>query len=94
MEKNVETIQYQTNGTCCKIILLKILDDKILDSEFLGGCPGNTKGIKALIKGMDISEVTEKLKGIDCGEKGTSCPDQLAKCLIEYKNQKKAEVKN
>lgn len=81
----VETIKYQTSGTCCKMILLQIENDEtIVDAEFLGGCNGNLQGIKSLIKGMKIKDVAEKLKGINCGGKGTSCPDQLAKCLIEY----------
>ncbi|MGN0005473.1 MAG: TIGR03905 family TSCPD domain-containing protein [Candidatus Gastranaerophilaceae bacterium] len=84
----VETIQYQTKGTCCKLIYLQIDDDKVLDAEFLGGCSGNLQGIKSLIKGMTIDEVIARLKGIDCNGKGTSCPDQLAACLSEYKKQK------
>lgn len=88
MTNKEEIIQYQTVGTCCKIIALKIENDIIKDAEFLGGCNGNLQGIKSLIKGMKISEVIEKLKGIDCGGKGTSCPDQLATCLIEYSKQK------
>ena len=64
------------------MILLQINDDEtIADAEFLGGCNGNLQGIKSLIKGMKIKDVAEKLKGINCGGKGTSCPDQLAKCL-------------
>ncbi len=85
----VETIKYQTSGTCCKMILLQIENDEtIVDAEFLGGCNGNLQGIKSLIKGMKIKDVAEKLKGINCGGKGTSCPDQLAKCLIEYAAEK------
>lgn len=81
----METIKYQTSGTCCKMILLQINDDEtIADAEFLGGCNGNLQGIKSLIKGMKIKDVAEKLRGINCGGKGTSCPDQLAKCLTEY----------
>jgi len=64
-----------------------IQDGKVLDAEFFGGCNGNLKGIKNLIKGMNIDEVIERLQGITCGPKTTSCPDQLAKCLLEYKNQ-------
>lgn len=64
-----------------------IQDGKILDAEFYGGCNGNLKGIKSLIKGMTIDEVIERLQGITCGPKSTSCPDQLAKCLIEYKQK-------
>ncbi len=88
----VETIKYQTSGTCCKLMMLQIENnDTILDAEFLGGCNGNLQGIKSLIKGMKIKDVAEKLRGIDCGGKGTSCPDQLAKCLIEYAAAKSAQ---
>ncbi|MGN0015552.1 MAG: TIGR03905 family TSCPD domain-containing protein [Candidatus Gastranaerophilaceae bacterium] len=87
-----ETIQYQTSGTCCKLIYLQVEEDKIIDAEFLGGCQGNLQGIKALIKGQKISDIIEKLSGIDCGGKGTSCPDQLAKCLLKYSKQKQSSL--
>ena len=78
-------IQYQTKGTCCQLMQVKVQDDIVMDAEFYGGCNGNLKGIKELIKGMKIDDVINKLSGITCGPKPTSCPDQLAKCLIEYK---------
>lgn len=78
-------IQYQTKGTCCQMMQVKVQDGIVLDAEFFGGCNGNLKGIKSLIKGMKIEDVIERLEGITCGPKSTSCPDQLAKCLIEYK---------
>ena len=87
-----EVIKYQTTGTCCKFMQVEIEDGKVVDAEFMGGCNGNLKGIKSLIKGMDIDEVIERLEGIPCGGKDTSCPDQLAKCLIEYKAQKGVSV--
>lgn len=90
MTTNAEIIQYKTTGTCCKLIGIKIENDTIVDVDFLGGCSGNLQGIKHLVKGMKINEVAEKLKGIDCNGKGTSCPDQLATCLIEYSKQKSA----
>lgn len=80
-----QVIQYQTSGTCCQLMQVAIQDDKVVDAEFYGGCNGNLKGIKSLIKGMSVDEVIERLKGITCGAKPTSCPDQLANCLIEYK---------
>lgn len=83
-----ETIQYQTSGTCCRMMYLQVEKDTVLDAEFMGGCSGNLQGIKALVKGMKIKDVIERLKGIDCNGKGTSCPDQLARCLTEYLNQK------
>ena len=78
-------IQYQTRGTCCQMMQVKVKDDVVIDAEFFGGCNGNLKGIKELIKGMKVDDVIGKLSGITCGPKPTSCPDQLAKCLIEYK---------
>ena len=78
-------IQYQTSGTCCQMMQVKLQDGIVLDAEFYGGCNGNLKGIKELIKGMKDEDVINKLSGITCGAKPTSCPDQLAKCLIQYK---------
>ncbi len=79
-------IQYETHGTCCRLMQVKINDDgTIVDVDFLGGCPGNLMGIKHLVQGMQIDDVIEKFSGITCGDKPTSCPDQLAKCLSEVK---------
>lgn len=82
-----QVIQYRTTGTCCQIMQIEIEDDIILNAEFMGGCNGNLKGIKSLIIGMNIDDVIEKLKGTTCGSKPTSCPDQLAQCLILYKEK-------
>ena len=69
---------------------IDIEDEIIQNIQFVGGCQGNLSGIGQLTKGMKITEVIERLKGITCGAKKTSCPDQLAKSLIEYKNKKLA----
>lgn len=82
----LKTIQYRTQGTCCALMNVVLEDDKIYDVEFLGGCSGNLQGIRSLIIGMKIDDVIDKLQGIRCGAKDTSCPDQLSKCLVEYKN--------
>ncbi len=92
MEKQPEVVQYETQGTCCKLMQVAIQDGKVLDAQFFGGCNGNLQGIKSLIKGMNIDEVIEKLQGIQCGGKPTSCPDQLAKCLLEYKAHSAAKA--
>ena len=85
MEK---TIQYRTSGTCCQLMQVKIDDeDKIVDVDFLGGCPGNLIGITNLVKGMKIDDVITKFSGIKCGDKPTSCPDQLAKSLSQIKTK-------
>ncbi len=81
-----EVLQYRTSGTCCQMMQVKVTDGIIDDVDFLGGCNGNLKGIKSLVKGMKIDDVIEKLQGIQCGAKTTSCPDQLAQCLIAYKS--------
>lgn len=80
-----EVLQYSPQGVCCKMMQIKLNNDVIEDVDFLGGCPGNLLGIRNLVKGMKIDDVIEKFQGIPCGDKSTSCPDQLAKCLISYK---------
>lgn len=88
-----KVIEYQTQGTCCKFMQVQISDNGIIENvEFMGGCNGNLKGIKALIKGMKVEEVIEKLQGTTCGGKTTSCPDQLAQCLIAYKSATAAKL--
>ncbi|MCD8378464.1 MAG: TIGR03905 family TSCPD domain-containing protein [Candidatus Gastranaerophilales bacterium] len=82
-----EVFQYRTSGTCSQMIGVSITGNIINDVEFLGGCQGNLTGIRSLVRGMSVDEVIERLSGIQCGNKGTSCPDQLAQCLIEYKNR-------
>lgn len=78
----MKTIQYQTQGTCSKMINVTIDDNGLVaDVQFLGGCPGNTVGVAQLVRGMKPEDVIKRLGGIRCGFKPTSCPDQLAKCL-------------
>lgn len=83
----VKLIQYIPTNVCCKNMQILIEDGKIVQSIFIGGCNGNLRAISNFIKGMSIDEVIEKLKGIPCGSKNTSCPDQLAKCLLDYKKE-------
>ena len=87
-------MQYKTQGVCSQLIDFQVKDGKLTQVQFTGGCNGNLKGIKSLIKGMEVEEVIERLEGITCGAKPTSCPDQLAKCLIQYKQKQysKAEI--
>ena len=73
--------KYRTNGTCAKEISFEVINGKIHNVKFLGGCMGNTTGISALCEGRDVEEVIQTLEGIKCGFKGTSCPDQLSKAL-------------
>ena len=78
------TYSYKTNGTCSREIRFEVRDGIVSNIEFVGGCNGNLKGIAALCEGMKASDVIEKLRGIRCGFKSTSCPDQLSKALDEY----------
>ena len=77
---------YKTHGTCSKEIQFEIEDNIIKEVRFIGGCMGNTQGVAALVKGYDVDEAIRRLKGIDCHGRGTSCPDQLALALEQYKS--------
>ena len=74
-------MRYVTHGTCSTAIEVEVKDGIIESVQFIGGCNGNTKGISALVKGMPAEEAIRRLKGIKCGFKSTSCPDQLAQAL-------------
>lgn len=76
---------YITKGTCSRKIHFTVEDNKLKSLSFEGGCNGNLKGIAALCIGMDIDEIIDRLESITCGFKPTSCPDQLAQALKEYK---------
>ena len=76
---------YKTNGVCSRAIQIEIENDIIKSVRFEGGCNGNTKGVSALVEGMPVDEVISRLENIRCGFKNTSCPDQLAQALKEYK---------
>ena len=80
--------RYETSGTCSKAIEFDVEDGIVKDVKFIGGCSGNLQGIGALVRGMKVTEVAERLKGIICGMKGTSCPDQFAKALESIKDIK------
>ena len=79
-------MQYKTSGTCSTMIDLEVDGDIIKSVAFTGGCNGNLKGICSLVRGMKVDDAIERLQGIKCGFKNTSCPDQLAKALIQIKN--------
>lgn len=81
------TYKYRPVGVCSMEIIIEVEGDTIESVKFLGGCAGNTQGVAALIAGMKIDEAIKRLKGIDCGGRGTSCPDQLSKALEEIKAQ-------
>lgn len=77
---------YKTSGVCATEIHVDVENNIIKSVEFVRGCPGNLFGISNLVKGMNIDDAISKLKGIKCGNKSTSCPDQLSKALEEIKN--------
>lgn len=81
---------YRTSGTCSTRIDFSLEDGKLKNVSFTNGCNGNLKGLSALVAGMDGAEVIERLSGITCGYKSTSCPDQLARALREALEAEKA----
>lgn len=76
--------RFKTSGVCSSEILFEVEDNIVKEVSFIRGCAGNALGVAALIKGMEVSEAVAKLKGIKCGNKSTSCPDQLAIALETY----------
>lgn len=87
-----EVFQYKPEGVCCQLMQIAVEDGIIDEVQFMGGCHGNTQGIAKLVKGMKIDEVISRLQGIKCGGKPSSCPDQLTRALVAYKNHKQAAV--
>lgn len=79
--------RYTPEGVCSREIITEIEGDIIKSVKIIGGCPGNTLGISVMAEGKNIDEVIKKLKGIPCGNRGTSCPDQLAKSLEKIKEE-------
>ena len=82
----MEKIEYTTKGVCSRQIHIELDGNVISSVKFVGGCAGNTQGVAALIKGMTVEDAIERLSGIRCGMKSTSCPDQLATALREYQS--------
>lgn len=72
---------YKTRGTCSREIRYSVKDGIVEDVQVIGGCAGNLAGICRLIKGMPVEQVIKAFKGVDCGGRGTSCPDQIARAL-------------
>ena len=81
-------IEYKTSGTCSRMIIVDVEDGVISDCRFVAGCPGNTMGVASLVVGMRVEDAIRKMKGIKCGTKSTSCPDQLARALEEAMAEK------
>lgn len=76
------TYTYRTKGVCSQLMNVELSDDGVIENvEIVGGCNGNLQGIASLVKGMKASDAIERMRGIRCGFKDTSCPDQLATAL-------------
>ena len=80
----MEKFTYQTKGVCSRAIDIEIEDGVVSSVTYHGGCSGNTQGVAALVRGMNVTEAISRLEGIRCGMKSTSCPDQLSQALKEY----------
>ena len=72
---------YKTVGVCSRSISFDVVDGLVRNVVFNGGCNGNTQGVARLIEGMEINDAIRRIRGVDCGGRGTSCPDQLARAL-------------
>ena len=79
-------ITYRPKGVCSQLMDIEVEDGKIESVKVMGGCSGNLQGISSLLKGMDVDEAISRMEGIRCGVKATSCPDQIAQALKQYKN--------
>ena len=77
------TYSYRPKGVCSQRMTIELEDGVIRDVQILGGCSGNLQGISALVRGMKAEDAIERMRGIRCGFKNTSCPDQLAQALME-----------
>ena len=78
-------MRYKTKGVWSQEITVDVQDNKLTNVQFVGGCAGNTQGVARLVEGMDVDEAIRRLDGIQCGPRPTSCPDQLARALKQFK---------
>ncbi|MGN0974043.1 MAG: TIGR03905 family TSCPD domain-containing protein [Bacilli bacterium] len=83
----MKKVEYIPSGVCSKKIIVESEDNIITKVQIIGGCPGNSLGVSKLCVGRNIDEIINDLKGVKCGMKSTSCPDQLTKALEELKRQ-------
>ncbi|MDY3859585.1 MAG: TIGR03905 family TSCPD domain-containing protein [Candidatus Limivicinus sp.] len=79
-------MSYRPRGVCSRLMEIEVEDGKIVSVRVTGGCSGNLQGISRLIEGMDVDEAIKRMDGIRCGVKPTSCPDQMAQALKQFKN--------
>jgi uncharacterized protein (TIGR03905 family) len=87
MHDGEQQLLYKTSGTCSQFIEVAVKDGKVSSCKFHGGCSGNTQGLSQLVIGMNTKDVIERLNGIRCGAKCTSCPDQLCRALEQFENK-------
>ena len=80
-------MEYKTKGVCSRAIHFDIVDNKVTNVQFVGGCSGNTQGVARLVEGMDVNDAIARMEGICCGLRPTSCPDQLAQALKQAISQ-------
>lgn len=81
-------LDYKAQNVCSSRIVICIENDIIDSVQFIGGCPGSLRGVSSLVQGLGINSAIQKLKGIKCGAKTTSCPDQLAAALTQFIKEK------
>lgn len=80
------TIEYKPTGVCSRAISIDVEDNIIKNISFVGGCDGNLKGLSSLLKGMKVEDAIERMEGITCGPRPTSCPDQVSLALRTLKS--------
>lgn len=80
-------IEFHPKGVCSKLMSFEIEDNKVHNLQATGGCSGNLQGIARLVEGMDVEEIIQRVEGIRCGFKSTSCPDQLAQALKQIRKE-------
>lgn len=86
--------EYTNSGTCSRKVSFELIDGKVYDVAFVGGCNGNLQGIGKLVEGMDADEVIARCEGIRCGFRPTSCPDRLADALRDALQKERADAPN
>lgn len=79
-------LSYRPKGVCSQMMNIEVEDGRIVNLKVIGGCSGNLQGIASLVKGMEVEDAISRMEGIKCGMKSTSCPDQLAQALKQFRN--------
>ena len=87
MRAEARGFRTRRRAPCSSRVIVEIENNIVVSAAFEGGCPGNTEGVCRLVKGRSVDEVIALLDGIDCGGKGTSCPDQMAQALRRFKEE-------